>query len=367
MNYTYYSERTQKIRTAMTALGIDLLLISPSSNLFYLTGYALNPDERLFLLVLPKEGEPFIIANILYKEQVKPLPVTNHIFWKDGDNPFLLLKAEIDEQNIKIKTAALEPQIPALFSLPLSQTFPQTNFVLASSFIDPIRQIKDKSELDMIRRACKTSDQALKALINKGAYWIGKTEAEFFMELSAEFSKRGLSSFGASVQTGVNAAIPHYITGNGIIEKGKCLLVDFWGRYNGYYTDCTRTFYFGTPDSEFKKIYEIVKEAQEAAEAKAHVGYTLEDVDLAARSVIEKHGYGEYFTHRTGHGLGIDVHEGDSVNKGVKVPLKPGMVFSIEPGIYLPGRFGVRIENIVAITEQGVEVLHNFTKELITF
>ena len=163
---------------------------------------------------------------------------------------------------------------------------------------------------------------------------------------------------------GANAALPHYGVGKAVIEKGKCLLVDFWSRLEGYYTDCTRTFHFGRPDREFEKIHAIVLEAHLAAEAAARPGNTLGDVDFAARSVIEKYGYGEYFTHRTGHGIGIDIHEGDSVNKGVKTPIAPGMVFSIEPGIYFPGRFGVRIENLVATGEKGPEALHAYPREL---
>ena len=163
---------------------------------------------------------------------------------------------------------------------------------------------------------------------------------------------------------GANAALPHYGIGNAVIEKGKCLLVDFWGRLEGYYTDCTRTFHFGKPGREFEKIHAIVLKAQEAAQQKARTGNTLGDVDFAARSVIEKHGYGENFTHRTGHGLGIDIHEGESANKGVNVPLAPGMVFSIEPGIYFPGSFGVRIENLVATGEKDPEVLHSYPREL---
>jgi Xaa-Pro dipeptidase len=363
METNIYSARMEKVKKAMAEQGIDAFLVSPSSNLFYLTGYALGCDERLFLLVL-SQGEPFIIANQLYKEQVKPLPVKEQVYWTDGDNPFNILKTEIEKRNIKIKTAALEPQIPALFSLPLSKTFPNSNFSLGSPITDPLRQIKDPSELDLIRHACRESDRALAALIDKGSYWIGKTEAEFCNALSVEFNRSGLGSFGASVQVGANAAVPHHSTGNTVITQDTCLLVDFWGRYNGYYTDCTRTFYFGKLDSEFEKIYAIVLEAHLAAESKACIGNTLGDVDVAARSVIEKSGYGEYFTHRTGHGLGIDVHEGDSANKGVNVPLKLGMVFSIEPGIYLPGRFGVRIENLVAISEKGPEVLHKFPRDL---
>ena len=344
--------------------GIDAFLIGPSSNLFYLTGYGIGPDERLFLLVLPKDKSPFMLANLLYKEQVGPLPVKDQVYWKDGEDPFRLLSDEIKKRDIPAKRICLEPQLPVLFSLPLGHAFPQAVFELGSSLTDPLRHLKDPSELELIRHACRESDRALAELINKGAYWLGKTEMDFFRELGAELNRGGVVSAGASVQVGANAAIPHYSTGNAVIQNGSCLLVDFWGRYEGYFTDCTRTFHFGKPDSEFEKIHAIVLEAHLAAEAQSKPGNTLSDVDFAARSVIEKHGYGEYFTHRTGHGLGIDVHECISVNKGENVPIEPGMVYSIEPGIYLPGRFGVRIENLVAINENGAEPLHNFPREL---
>jgi len=354
----------EKIKKGMTEKGIDVFLIGPSSNLFYLTGYALEGDERLLLLVVPRDTGPFMLANLLYKEQVKTLPVGDSVFWKDGEDPFGLLKAEITKRKIKITRAALEPSIPALFSLPISRIFPVAGFDLGSSLTDPLRQYKDESELDLIRQASRKSDEALAAVIDKGSYWIGKTEAEFGVELSGELLRRGVVSFGATVAVGANAALPHYGIGNTVIEKGKCLLVDFWGRLEGYYTDCTRTFHFGAPDREFENVHAIVLEAQEAAQQKARVGNTLGDVDLAARSVIEKHGYGENFTHRTGHGLGIDIHEGEPAGRGVNIPLAPGMVFSVEPGIYIPGRFGVRIENLAAIGKKDTEILHAYPREL---
>jgi len=370
MENTVYFGRMQKIREEMAKAGIDVFLVSPSSNLFYLSGCGLKGDERLLLLVLPREGEPFILANLLYKEQVKSLPVQEFAFWKDGEDPFGLLKAEINKRNIPVKKAALEPQIPALFSLPISEVFPGALFVLGSTLTDDLRQYKDSREIDLIRRASREMDKGLAAVIEKaatsgaGSYWIGKTEAEFGEELFAELRRRGLETPGATVAVGANAAVPHHGIKKTVIENGKCLLIDFWSRLEGYYTDCTRTFHFGKPDAEFEKIYSIVLEAHLAAEAAAQPGNLLGDVDKAARSVIEKYGYGDYFTHRTGHGIGIDIHEGDSANKGVKIPIKPGMVFSIEPGIYFPGRFGVRIENLVAIGEKGPEALHAFPREL---
>ncbi|MDR0399372.1 MAG: Xaa-Pro peptidase family protein [Treponema sp.] len=359
-----YLKRMKGVRGAMEKGGVDLFLVSPSSNLFYLSGYAVHGDERLLLLVLPREGEPFILANLLYKDQVKALPVHEFVYWKDGEDPFAILKREIQKRDLPAGKIALEPQIPAFFSLPIGEQFPRADFTLGSPLVDPLRLYKDSGELALIRRAGKLSDQALAAVIGKGAYWVGKTEAQFCEELTAELRRIGVSAYEAIVAVGANGAVPHHVTGQTVIEKGKGLLIDFGGRLNGYYTDCTRTFHFGPPDAEFEKVYNIVLEAHLAAEAKARPGNLLGDVDDAARGVIEKAGYGPYFTHRTGHGLGIDGHEGASAAKGESTPIAPGMVFSIEPGIYLPDRLGVRIENLVAVGADGPEVLHAFPREL---
>ena len=308
-NETVYLGRLQKVREEMAKAGIDVFFVGPSSNLFYLTGYGAKGDERLLLLVLPRTGEPFILANLLYKEQVKSLPVKEFVYWKDGEEPFGVLRNEFGKRNIPVKKAALEGHIPAFFSLPLSGIFPGSLFVLGSFLTDTLRQCKDPSEIDPIRRASREMDRALAAVIDiaatggAGSYWIGKTETAFRDELFAELHRGGLHSPGAIVAVGANAAVPHHSAGSTVIEKGKCLLVDFWSRLEGYYTDCTRTFHFGKPEGEFEKIYAIVLEAHLAAEAAALPGNLLGDVDNAARSVIEKYGYGEYFTHRTGHGI----------------------------------------------------------------
>ncbi|MDR0512036.1 MAG: Xaa-Pro peptidase family protein [Treponema sp.] len=366
MDANIFLDRVKKTQIRMSSSGTDAMLISPSSNLYYLSGYPSKGDKRLFLLVIPKceSKEPFIFANRLYKDQITSLPFKDIVCWKDGEDPFALIKAEIEKRGLPFSSAALEPQIPALFSLPLLKTFPSTQFSLAGPIIDRQRNIKEPGELDKMRQAGKCSDKALAAVIERGSYWLGKTELEFQEALFSELAALGLDSYGAVVAVGANAAIPHHDCGHTVIEKGKCLLVDFWSRFNGYYTDCTRTFHFGSPPEEFAKIHAIVLEAHLAAEAAASPGALLGDVDKAARSVIEKYGYGEYFTHRTGHGAGLDVHEGDSVAQGVQSKVEPGMVFSIEPGIYLPDRYGVRIENLVTIGEDGAQALHGYPREL---
>jgi Xaa-Pro aminopeptidase len=343
---------------------IDVFALGPSSNLRYLTGYAVQPDERLLLLLIPAGAPPFILANVLYRSQVGVLPVEDFVFWTDGDDPFLVLKEAVEKRGIPLGRMALEPRLPAAFSLPLGDSFPQTQFLLGTSLTAPLRQYKDRAELDLIRQASRRADQVLTALMDRGNYWLGRTEAEFNGELEALLRKAGLVPWEAIVAAGENGAVPHHSTGNSLIEAGKGLIVDFGGSLGGYNTDCTRTFHFGRPGAEFEAVYRIVLEAQLAAEGAARRGNTLGDVDAAARGLIEQAGYGAYFTHRTGHGIGIDIHEGASADKGEGTPLEPGMVFSIEPGIYLPGRFGVRIENLVAITGTGTEILHRFPREL---
>ncbi|MDR1971001.1 MAG: Xaa-Pro peptidase family protein [Treponema sp.] len=368
MENQVYLDRISKVRKAMRQEGISLFLVGPSSNLFYLGGYAPGGDERLLLLVLPAEGvspgDPFVLANLLYQDQVKGIPVQDVVLWKDGEDPFALLKREIEKRHWPLGKVALEGQLPAFFSLPIGRQFPGADFSLGASLVDPLRLIKDAAELDLIRRASKLADQALEAAIERGAYWLGKTEAQFWDTLAAELRGRGIKPWDAIVAAGPNGAVPHHLTGDRLIEKGQGLLVDFGGRLEGYNTDCTRTFHFGRPSGEFEQVYRTVLEAHLAAEAAAQPGNRLGDVDQAARSVIERAGYGPYFTHRTGHGLGIDTHEGASVNKGEETLIAPGMVFSIEPGIYLSGRLGVRIENLVAITKDGPEPLHSFPREL---
>jgi Xaa-Pro dipeptidase len=390
MENTVYRARVDRVRKEMKKQGIDLFLAGPSSNLFYLCGCALGGDERLLLLVLPAaagspgtgpgdprvgsgspraesgspQAESFMLANLLYKDQVAGLPVGELVFWKDGEDPFALLRREIERRRWPVKRIALEARTPALFSLPLAEEFPHSGFTLGSPLTDPLRLCKDKEELDLIRRASRIADQALAALIDRGRYWLGRTEAQFRDALVAELAAGGVKAWEPIVAAGANGAVPHHVTGQTPIEAGKGFLVDFGGCLEGYNTDCTRTFHFGRPGAEFEKVYHTVLEAHLAAEAAARPGNVLGDVDLAARSVIEKAGYGPYFTHRTGHGLGIDTHEGASAARGETTPIVPGMVFSIEPGIYLSGRLGVRIENLVAIGPEGPEVLHHFPREL---
>jgi Xaa-Pro aminopeptidase len=364
MNQELYRGRLQRARELMEEQGADIFFVSPSPNLRYLSGYSLHADERLFLLVLPVRGEPFALVNALYRAQAEIMPVSDFALWFDGEDPVAVLKAEVERRGFPSARAALEPSLPALFSVPLGRSFPETEFVLGSPLTNPQRQYKDGAELDLMRRSSALADQALGGLISLGEYWVGKTEKDFAGELALQMRKAGFETSDSIVAVGANASVPHHVTGDTAIQRGKGLLIDFWGSFEGYYTDCSRTFFAGEPDAEFEKVHGIVLEAHLAAEAAARPGNLLGDVDAAARSVIEGYGYGSYFTHRTGHGIGMEDHEGAGPSPGEKTPVAPGMVFSIEPGIYLPGKLGVRIENLVAVGERGPEALHRYPREL---
>ncbi|MEG1241323.1 MAG: Xaa-Pro peptidase family protein [Oscillospiraceae bacterium] len=359
--------RMKKVLERMEERGIDALFLCPSSNMSYILGSSPIIDERLYLLVLAPEKEPFIIANALYEPQVSELQIPDAYYWRDGEDPYPLLQRQLNAREIHPRRAAVDSSMQARFFMPLTRLLPDTHFVSAEEIINALRVFKDEAEGTALREACKKADAALAKTMERGADWLGHSEAEFFAQLAFEMGSLGLKEPGACVCVGENAADPHYQGGSGIIEKGKCLLVDFGGTFNNYYTDMTRTFFFGEPDEDFRKIHSIVLEANLAAQNAAKLGNELQEVDAAARRVIENYGYGRYFIHRTGHGIGIDVHENPNAAKGETAEIRPGMAFSIEPGIYLPGRFGVRIEDEALMTEEGVEILHSFPRELISY
>ncbi len=365
MKESAFTPRVENMNNILKKEGIDCFFVTPSSDMKYLCGYSIKGDERFLALVLAPGHEPFIIANILYELQVTETPITEFTYWPDGEDPFALLKTEMEKRGIAHDTIAVDSSMPALFTLQLTSLYPDAEFVNGSPLVQPLRIYKDRQEMDCMIEATAKADIALKKCMDKGLYWIGKTESDFMAELAYEMTCLGLAAPGATVAVGANAAVPHHNTGNTVIEMGKCLLIDFGGTYKNYSTDMTRTYHFGEPSAKFREVYQVVLEANLAGEEAAKAGNELQDVDRAARDVIEKAGYGEYFIHRTGHGIGIDCHEGPSAGAGETTIIRPGMAFSCEPGIYLPGEFGVRIEDQVLIEEDGsTKVLHKLPKEL---
>lgn len=365
MEKTVFQKRMGIVQKRIEEAGIGCFIIGPSSTMKYLAGYSGKADERLFALVMAAGQEPFVVANKLYELQASVIPAGDYVYWSDGENGVEVLCGELRKRGVDLSSVAVDKSMPGMFLIPLLEGIKGTNWLLGNKLVDDLRVYKDGEEMRCMGEACRLASEALEATVERGTWWIGKTETEFMGQLAFEMTKRGLKLPSGIVAVGANAAVPHHLTGQTVIEQGKCLLVDFGGNYQNYNTDMTRTFHFGEPTDEFKRVYEIVLEANRRGKEAAKAGNLLQDVDRAARSYIEGQGYGPYFTHRTGHGIGIDGHEGPPAGEGETTPISPGMAFSVEPGIYLPGKFGVRIEDQILITEEGTKVLHDFARDLI--
>lgn len=360
----------ERVKEAMKEQGVDLLLITPSSDMVYLLGKCMMSDERLNVYVVPAEGRDFLFVNDVYGQEVAGwgIPETEVVTWKDGENAVSLLLEQLEKKRLPYGKIGIGASMPAGFLVPLQEAFARTRFVLHREILGRMRRYKNEQEQSLMEEACSRCTEALKAVMKAGSGWIGKTEGAFADALCREMEQRGISEAGALVCAGAHAAVPHYTGKDGIISADACLLVDFGGKYRGYCSDMSRTFYFyggcGENDKrrEFEAVYGIVLAALEAGQGAAVLGGRMEDVDNAARRVIAEAGYGEYFTHRTGHGIGIDTHEEPCAASGDKSVIEPGLAFSVEPGIYLPGKFGIRIEDQIFMTVNGAKVLHDYPR-----
>lgn len=343
---------------------LDCMMVIPSSYMKYTTGYSVGGDERLLAAVFQPNQKPCIFANRLYELQVTDTPVEDYLYWSDGENAPELLAVELGARGMRSGIIAVDPNCPSRFLLPLMKALPDSKWVSAAPYIDHLRLYKDDSECRFLQEACVRADEALARTMSSGRDWIGATEEDLLARLVYEMTRLGIKHGAACVCAGKNAAVPHHHPDHTVIREGDCLLIDFGGDYENYHTDMTRNFYFGEPDEEYRRVYGILLSALQKGKEAAIEGNAMEDVDQAVRQYITEQGYGPYFIHRTGHGIGLDCHEGPSAMEGEKTMIEKGMAFSCEPGIYLPGKFGVRIEEELLMTDQGVKALHHYPLDL---
>ncbi len=338
-----YLKRLEAVRSRLSALGADGLFATPSSNLFYLTGISFSRSERLTALLLFKDREPFVLCPAFEADRLRGMSAVPQVHtWEETEDPFRL-------------AASLFPGAGGVLAVEPSTAFDDVERLLAAQkgwkpvsaapLFMTLRMIKTSEEIAAIRRAIAVALPRFEKAF--GALRPGSVEAD----VSHLFGGENVVQFGPS------SALPHGASGPRALREGEAVLIDAWDKPEGYYYDITRSTYFGTPTDEYREIWSVVLEAQSAAIEKAAPGVPCSEVDAAARRVIEKAGHGEYFTHRLGHGLGIDVHEPPYMVAHNRTVLEPGMTFTSEPGIYLPGRFGVRIEDDVLVTERGAESL----------
>ncbi|MEV6231518.1 Xaa-Pro peptidase family protein [Saccharopolyspora shandongensis] len=361
--------RLTKAAETAAAAKLDALLISPGSDLRYLLGAGGESHERLTCLVLPADGRPALVVPKLEEPGFADIPLAELgievVTWVDGQDPHAMV-ADLAGRGGAPSRLAVADVMPALHTIPLRAALPGAEQVLAGTVLRELRMRKDAAEIEALRKAGAAIDRvhARMAEFLKA----GRTEAEVGADISAAIIEEGHTEVAfVIVGSGPNGASPHHDVSDRVIERGDVVVIDIGGPIaEGYNSDCTRTYSVGEPaQADVRETYAVLEAAQRAAVEAVRPGATAESIDAAAREPIAAAGFGEYFVHRTGHGIGLDVHEEPYIVAGNATPLEPGIAFSVEPGIYLPGRWGARIEDIVIVTEDGVESVNNQPHELV--
>ena len=351
-------ERANRIIKALDGLDARQMLITDPMSIFYLTDIYVQPFERFFGLLLRSDGNHILFLNRLF---FVPQDVGIEKVWYSDTDPVADIVAKYLDHSSPL---AVDKDLTARHLLPLMEKKAAASFINGSPAVDYTRGIKDAEEQKKMIAASEINDAAMaqfKTLIHDGV-----TEAEAagrMLEIYRNLGAEGFS-FSPLVAFGANAADPHHEPDDTVVKPGDCVLFDVGCIKDGYCSDMTRTFYFKEVSNHCREIYHIVRRANEAAEALIRPGVRLCDIDAAARDLITKEGYGQQFNHRLGHFIGLKEHEYGDVSSGFDWPVQPGMIFSIEPGIYLTGDTGVRIEDLVLVTEDGVKILNRYPHEL---
>ena len=363
MNYPY-KERIERVCQEMRRRGVDLFLAAPCSDMKYLIGYEHPQDDKLLLLAVLPDGGSFVIHNRLHDIDPAATPVDKMLSYAYNVRPEDLLAQELAARQVRPKTVAINGSMPAFCALELKERFPGVRFLPTEDLTARLRSIKDEAELEATRQACAKAQEALRICMDKGTYWVGKTERQLEAAMMFEMGNLGLRHNAVSVCFGENAVSTHHHPDETVITMGAPLLIDFGADYHFMNTDMTRMFYFGTPDDEYRRLYHMVLEAELRGIEAAKCGNTLQALDRVVRDYLTEQGYGEYYIHRTSHGVGLDCHDYPKFPVDGETVIEDGMVFSIEPGVYLPGKYGIRIEDQIAMHNGKAEILHTFSKEL---
>jgi len=360
-------QRIARLLQLATQNQFDAIAIMPGPNMQYFSGLHFHLSERPTVALFPVKGQPALICPAFEATKTQRSPIAWQLFtYVDGQNPLEAFQAACRALQLDRSRLGLEAYKMRVLELRLiEKAAAAITCEAADHLIEQLRLIKDADEIAQMRRAVAITEQALEEVLK--VVRIGMTEHAVATELTLALLRGGAEAlaFDPLIQSGPNTALPHVSASERVIQAGEVLLLDFGITINGYNSDITRTFAVGQPPSaEFRKIYETVKQANAAGRATAKPGVTGQDVDRAARKVIVDAGYGEYFTHRTGHGLGLEGHEPPYMVEGNEAPLEVGNTFTIEPGIYVPGLGGVRIEDDMVITDNGAESLTTYDREL---
>lgn len=348
--------RIKRVMEKLGTMGMGQLIVSDPDALYYLLGHSYDPGERLLALYLNDDGKAVLFHNHMFHFPEKNgLEIAEY----DDIDDYMGLVAD----TVKPGTIGVDKFLRAKFLVPLMEKRSDVQVKLGSGAVDWSRRFKDAEELELMRNASFVNDKTVHESIQQVGRDVTEKEMGDFVcdthiKYGADMRMEQLVCFG------VNTAEPHHASDRTKLKPGEAVIFDIYAPVNHYCCDMTRTVFWKDVTEEQRRVYEIVKEANAAGVAAVRPGIPLKEVDRAARAVIEEAGYGPYFTHRTGHGIGLALHEPPDVSSVNDELVEPGMVFSVEPGIYLPGKFGVRIEDLVAVTEDGAEVLNHYNREL---
>ena len=358
-----FARRMEGAAEQADAAGLTGILVAPGPDLLYFTGYQpIAITERITMLALHASREPSMIVPILERPDAEAAPgaaALSLVHWKDGSDPYAAAAKLLDPHG----RYAISDSAWAMHVLALQQALPESTYVSMTSALPMLRAIKGADELERLAAAGAAADACFEQIA--AAPFGGRRESEVADDLAGFLRDHGHSQVDFTVVgSGPNGANPHHEMSERTIEEGDMVVLDFGGIKDGYGSDTTRTVHVGEPTDEEREVYEVVRRAQQTAFEAVRPGVQCQDIDRAARKVIADAGYGDYFIHRTGHGIGLTTHEPPYMVEGETHELEPGMCFSIEPGVYLPGRFGVRIEDIVTVAAEGGQRFNNTPHEL---
>ena len=354
--------RFERVRRRLDDLGIDALLLSVGADLPWLTGYTAMPLPRLTMLVLPADGDATLVVPRLEAPRVAPRPELFDLRpWEETEDPVAVVAELVGRR----RSLAISDRAWAAPLLALQASLPDAKWQPASVVTAPLRAVKDVDEVAALRNAAAAADRVATALVQGEIDLVGRTEAAVSREISDRLVEEGNQRVNfAIVGSGPNAASPHHDAGDRIIGPNESVVCDFGGTLDGYCSDITRTVFTGEPPAEFRDLYAVLEHAQAEAVGASCAGVPCEDVDAVARRIITEGGYGPNFVHRTGHGIGLEEHENPYIVAGNCERLAAGNAFSIEPGIYIEGRWGARIEDIIVVTEYRPESLNTVDHSL---
>ncbi len=349
--------RISRVTAYMKEAQLPQMIITDTASVYYLTGLWVKPDERLLALLLTEDGKATLFGNAMFGlPEVPGLPMVIH---RDGEDGVASLAAALCPG-----TVGIDKHWYSTFLLKLMAHRPDIRPVEGSGPVDGARTCKDPDEAAALARSSRMNDEVMAAAI--AALREGIRENEVASLVNREFSARGADCEGVQlICFGPNGADPHHGADNTALKPGDSVVLDIFTPIGRYWCDMTRTVFYKEVSGKQREVYELVRRANEAAIAAIKPGVALSHLDAIARTIITEGGYGPYFTHRLGHGCGLSCHEPPDVSAAATELLQPGMVFSIEPGIYLPGEFGVRIEDLVLVTEDGCRVLNAYPKDLL--